>query len=334
MCSPKTVVIVHNDVGTSSSPDELDVLEQVNAVSSALQTLNFSPVRLPVTLNLEECAQRLRALNPQMIFNLFESVESTGRFIYLAPVLLDHLRIPYTGSGTSEIFITTHKVLTKEYLTHHGLPTPKWTTAEAVCRQPDAFPFPCIVKPIWEDASVGLDSESVFYDATSIQNWIDAFHGNRDELFVEEFVDGREFNISVLASAQGPEVMPHAEIQFHDFPAEVPRMVGYRAKWDEYSFESQHTVRSFQTNSVDEPLLSRMSEISLECWRKFNLKGYARVDFRVCANGQPEVLEINANPCISPDSGFVAACKQAGVSYVEMVRRILQDIPGVNGQRK
>ncbi|MBN2527190.1 MAG: ATP-grasp domain-containing protein [Deltaproteobacteria bacterium] len=330
MYTPKTVVIVHNSVDNSSSPDELDVLAQVDAVSNALDSLDFLPVPLAVTLNLEETASRLKELNPYCAFNLFESVESTGRFITFAPAVLDHLRIPYTGAGTSEIFVTTSKVLTKERLMHMGLPTPRWTTIDNILKEPEAFPFPCIVKPIFEDASVGLDSDSVCHDLTTLKQRMNEYSGNIDELFVEEFVDGREFNISILASPQGPEVMPHAEIQFLNFPKELPRMVGYRAKWDEQSFEAQHTVRRFQKTEKDKALVSAMTEISLDCWQTFNLRGYARVDFRVRANGQPEVLEINANPCISPDSGFVAACNEAKIGYVEMVQRILMDVRGLN----
>ncbi|MBN2342265.1 MAG: ATP-grasp domain-containing protein [Deltaproteobacteria bacterium] len=334
MCPPKTVVIVHNDVVGSDAPDELDVLEQVNAVSDALVTLDYAPVRLAVTLNLQATANLILKLKPHFVFNLFESVESTGRFIYFAPAVLDHLGVPYSGSSTREIFLTTHKVLSKEHLKANGLPTPRWTFVNKILTDLEEFPFPCIVKPIWEDASVGLDSASVFYDFDSLKKWADDQADNTSEMFIEEFVDGPEFNISILASPQGPEVLPPAEIKFVNFPSEMPRMVGYRAKWDADSFECQNTVRSFELSAHAAELVSAMTSIALQCWHKFNLRGYARVDFRVRKNGQPEVLEINANPCISPDSGFVAACEQAGVSYTAMIQRIVQDIHGLDSPGK
>ncbi|MBN2714283.1 MAG: D-alanine--D-alanine ligase [Deltaproteobacteria bacterium] len=329
MATNSNVVILHNAVSAKSTPDELDVLDQVNAVSDALQELGFTPVCLPVTLNLKQALTQLQQLNPLFAFNLFESVESSGRFIYFASAVLDHLQIPYTGSLTSEIFVTTNKIITKEYLTHFGIPTPEWTTLERLISQTDSFPFPCIAKPIFEDASVGLDSASVFRDAAAFQKWLKTFTGNPAEMFVEEFVDGREFNISVLASPNGPEVLPPAEIRFIDFPDTLPRIVGYRAKWEAESFECTHTVRSFDYPASDAALLKRLMELSLDCWQKFRLKGYVRVDFRVRSNGRPEVLEINANPCISPDSGFVAACQAANISYTEMIRRVLGDIAGI-----
>lgn len=325
----KTVAVIHNFVGNCSSPDEADVLEQVNCVSKALDELGFNPVSVPVTLNLTETSNRLKSINTLFAFNLFESVESTGRFIYFVPALLDHLKIPYTGSGTNEIFITTNKVITKEYIRNYGLPTPDWTTVGKIISGEINFPFPCIVKPVWEDASVGLDSESVVYNLSELTNRFKDKNISTDEYFIEEFIEGREFNISVLASPDGPVVLPQAEIEFINFPEEKPKIVGYKAKWDENSFECKNTVRTFRQSENDSTLLKKLSDISISCWENFNLHGYVRVDFRVRKNGQPEILEINANPCISPDSGFVAACEKAGINYTEMVKKIIYDIPGI-----
>jgi len=329
----KKVAILHNEVSAESSADELDVLDQVNAVSASLKELGYVPETIPVSLNLQKTSDKLKSINPLFAFNLFESFESTGKFIYFVPALLDHLKIPYTGSGTDEIFITTNKIITKEYLEKAGLPTPKWNSVEKIILSNGNFPFPCIVKPVWEDASVGLDSESVFKDFASLKNHFSQNIENGRELFAEEFIDGREFNISVLASPNGPQVLPQAEIEFIDFPDSKPKIVGYRAKWDENSFECKNTVRVFRKSEEDEELFARLSELSLKCWKLFNLRGYVRVDFRVRKNGQPEILEINANPCISPDSGFVAACKTAGINYTEMIKRIVEDIPGLKSER-
>ena len=88
-------------------------------------------------------------------------------------------------------------------------------------------------------------------------------------------------------------------------------------------------IRIFDTDKEDKPLIKKLSKISLDCWYLFRLHGYARVDFRVDSAGHLWVLEINANPCISPDSGFIAAANQAGLNYTEVIRRILSDVPGL-----
>jgi len=144
-------------------------------------------------------------------------------------------------------------------------------------------------------------------------------------LFAEGYVEGREFNLSLLAG----EVLPPAEIRFEGFPAGQPKMVDYRAKWDEESAEYRHTVRSFAFSPADAPLLEELAAIARRCWQAFGLRGYARVDFRVDPRGHPWVLEVNTNPCISPDGGFVAAASRAGLDLPALVGRILADVPGI-----
>jgi len=120
-------------------------------------------------------------------------------------------------------------------------------------------------------------------------------------------------------------VLPVAEILFEDYPEEKLRVVGYRAKWQEGSFEYAHTPRSFDYTVEDEPMVQRLKAIAKECWRVFGLRGYARVDFRVDDAGEPWVLEVNANPCVAPESGFIAAAAQAGLSYNQVIQRIIED---------
>jgi ribosomal protein S18 acetylase RimI-like enzyme len=120
-------------------------------------------------------------------------------------------------------------------------------------------------------------------------------------------------------------VLPPAEILFEGYPPQTLRIVGYRAKWDESSYEFQHTPRRFDFPPEDAALLSRLQGLACQCWQAFGLNGYARVDFRVDAGGQPWILEINANPCLSPDAGFAAALQAAGVTYPTAIDRILAD---------
>jgi D-alanine-D-alanine ligase len=114
-------------------------------------------------------------------------------------------------------------------------------------------------------------------------------------------------------------------MRFVGYPPGKRKVVGYRAKWDDGSFESLHSQRSFEFAESDDPLLQELVDMSRRCWHLFGMRGYARVDFRVDEDNQPWVLEINANPCLSPDAGFMAAAAEAGLSYKEVVERIIQD---------
>ena len=190
---------------------------------------------------------------------------------------------------------------------------------------------PWLVKSAWEHASVGLDEDSVLQEADR-ENLLAEMERRRASLggvcLAEAFIDGREFNLSVLAGENGPEVLPPAEIRFDAYPPGKVRVVGYRSKWEEGSFEFNHTPRSFRFPATDAPLLAHLKALALKCWQLFDLRGYARVDFRIDGEGRPWILEVNANPCISPDAGFQAAAGEAGLGFPETLRRIMQDIPG------
>ena len=129
----------------------------------------------------------------------------------------------------------------------------------------------------------------------------------------------------MIGNGGQPVVLPIAEIKFIDFPVEKPKIVGYRAKWDEDSFEFKNTVRHFVDEKKEETLSNQIKQICLKCWEVFDLRGYARVDFRMDENGRLYVLEINANPCISADSGFVAAANKMGLRTKEIVNFIIKD---------
>ena len=246
----------------------------------------------------------------------------------MAPSILDCLNIPYTGARTEAIFITSQKLLAKRFMQMSGLDTPPWISPD----EPRANPFTpdCyVIKSVWEHASVGLDEDSI----VSVQNekkLHKIMKAKRDSLggacFAEAFIAGREFNLSLLAGPDGPEVLPPAEIRFDDYPPGKLHVVGYRAKWDEASFEYQHTPRTFEFPVEDAPLLKKLTDLALECWQLLDLKGYARVDFRVDQAGKPWILEINTNPCLSPDAGFHAAAKCAGLKFSGVIERIIADM--------
>ncbi|MFZ5940540.1 MAG: D-alanine--D-alanine ligase family protein [Bacteroidota bacterium] len=315
-------LILYNRLSENPLPDELDVLDQVAVVEEALQKLGYEVRREWFNLDLSRAKEVIGSFAPDFVFNLVESVDGKGRLIYLAPALLEAMNMPFTGSGAQSIFLTSNKVLTKQFFRYSDIPTGEWfSTAEAELVAPDKR---YIIKPLWEDGSVGITEEGVFHGNDPALPAA-AAPLNPEDYFIEEYIHGREFNISMLGGPNGPQVMPPAEIRFIDFPEGKPHILGYKSKWVEDSFEYIHTVRSFDFPESDRPLLDRVSEISLRCWKEFNLKGYVRVDIRVDRDGKPFVLEINANPCISPDAGFYAACRKAGLEFTEVIERIIYD---------
>ncbi|RJR50839.1 MAG: D-alanine--D-alanine ligase [Desulfobacteraceae bacterium] len=327
------VAVLHDVVSREDAgPDQTDVLVQAESVSAALRELGYDPITISASLDFSALTRTLKDLRPSFIFNLVESVEGHGRLIYLPPAIFDCLRIPYTGAGTDAIYLTTNKPAAKKALAGCSIKTPHYYSEKTFERAPGFLPGLYIVKAVWEHASIGLDEESVITaedpsDLLARIREMEARLGT--DCFAESYVEGREFNLSVLAGEKGPQVLPPAEIRFESYPEGMRRIVGYRAKWLENSFEYLHTNRSFDFPAPDDALLQSLAEIAARCWNLFDLRGYARVDFRVDAEGIPWVLEVNANPCLSPDAGFAAAAKRAGLSFTGVVERIIQDTEGL-----
>jgi D-alanine-D-alanine ligase len=353
------VVILHPAVAADAAPEDQDTLVQVRLISEGLAALGHRPIPLACTLDFAALRRELAALAPGKVFNLVESVEGADSLQHLPTAVLDALGIPYTGNSTEAIFQTTHKLLAKQLLDLAGLPTPRWLAAGGgwkkgtqgvpgphlperpegghrcaalVDAQMGTVPFfpplrpPCILKAVWEHASRGLDEENVLQqgDAAEVQRRLAEYAARIGRpCFAEQFVEGREFNLAVLDGPRGPEPLPPAEIDFSAFPPGKPRIVGHRAKWIEGSFEFANTPRRFDFPGEDRPLLDRLRDLTLAVCRLFSLRGYARVDFRVDRSGQPWILEINTNPCLSPDAGFAAALDRAGIPPHEAIRRIL-----------
>jgi D-alanine-D-alanine ligase len=318
------IVIMHGRVPAGARPDEQDVLEEVRQVSAALTTLGYEPVPLPLSLDLETAVRKLGDLEPMMVFNLVESIAGQDRFLHLAPCLLDSLGIPYTGAGSQGMYLASNKLLAKRLLAQAGMATPPWSGAEQALASGPDFDPPYIVKSVWDNASLGL--ECIFDTRQQLCDHLAdlAATTRLADKFVERYVEGREFNLSLLQSGSEAEVLPPAEMLFMDYPPQMPRIVGYTAKWDPSSFEYTHTVRTFDFGKEDRQLIEQLCELALACWDQLGIGGYARVDFRVDGQGSPWILEVNPNPCLSADAGLVAAAFRAGYSYRELVQRILR----------
>lgn len=321
-----TITILHQHVPADAPADERDVLDQASAIHAALAAKGHAATVLACTDDLGNVRRKLEVLRPDCVFNLVETLNNSGRLIHLAPAVWEVAGIPFTGSSADALYLTTHKLLSKERMRAAGLPVPEWVqggetnaqhptlNAQRSTRESD-----WIVKSVWEHASVGLTDASILRGLTAAEAAAHVPSGS----FAERFIDGREFNLALLAGPGGPEVLPPAEIVFEDFPADKPRIVGYSAKWDEGSFEYAHTVRRFAGADADGALLAELKRLALRGWEVFGLGGYARVDFRVDAAGTPWILEVNANPCLSPDSGFAAALEQAGIPYADAMEQIV-----------
>lgn len=322
--------LLHDAVAADAAPDAQDTLVQARSVEAALRELGHDVETCAIDGDLAALCARCVDDPPSLVFNLVEALEGSDAAAVAVPALLDGLGVRYTGSPAAAIALANDKCAAKSLFARLGLPTAPWFAGD---RHDVPFaPGRYIVKARFEHASLGLEADAIvdLHDAAAARRVL-ADRGRRlgRPCFAERFVDGREFNLSLLEGPDGVDVLPPAEIDFSAFPTGTPRLVGYRAKWIESSFEYHHTPRRFDFAAQDTALLKRLRDLAHAAFDALGLAGYARVDFRVDAAG-PWILEVNANPCLSPDAGFAAALERAGLSYRQAIARILRAATGTD----
>lgn len=321
MANAAYVPVLHG--ATTERPDEEDTLIAAEAVAGALMRLGYRTDIVHLGLDFTGI-EALARQQPLCVFNLVEAIGGDAGLAHIAPTLFDYHQLAYTGADAIAWRSLLSKPSVKEKLSAAGLPTPAWSLDGNGLKGVDR----AIVKSLVEHASFGIDAASVVPASGAASEIVlrEARFGGA--FFAEAYIDGREFNISVLEGANGPVVLPPAEIAFVDFPAGRPKIVDYAAKWDAGSAAFDSTPRTFDFPSEDMPLLSRLARLSEAAWRLFRLRGYARVDFRIDSDGKPWILEININPCLTPDAGFVAAAGRAGYGFDALIDKIVTATAG------
>jgi D-alanine-D-alanine ligase len=304
---------------------EQGVIACAHAVAEALETAGHRVALVPIHSDVE---LTLAPYPPTdwVVFNLGEGLE--GRLFEEARIAwaLEAMGYSFTGSGGDAIARSTHKGRAKALLAAAGVPTPPWQVfydpTEVEESGVATLPFPLIVKPVAEDASLGVTMDAVVHTPAALQARVAyVVERYRQGALAEQFIAGREFNISLWGDP--PAVLPLAEIDFGAFTDPFQQIVSFAAKWEEDSFAYHHTPVVCPA-SVAPVLRDRIMATARRAWRAIGCRGYARVDMRVAADGTPYVVEVNCNPDISPDAGFFRAARAAGYDYVRMAAHILK----------
>ena len=255
-----------------------------------------------------------------VVFNLLEGLGNRAELEPEAVAILERLGYRYTGSSAESIALCLDKARTKETLVSHGIPTP----AYQVCANAEievCVPLPAIVKPVAEDASLGIDDRAVVTTPEQLRKRVRyVVETYQQPALVEEFINGREFNIAVWGNGS-PECLPLAEIDYSAFEDPLRRICSYAAKWEPERAE-YHLTPVTCPAKVPRRLANRIRRVAVSAYEAVACQGYGRVDMRV-RDELPYVLEVNPNPDISPDAGFARAAEAAGYPYPEMSERIL-----------
>ena len=320
------VPVIHASCGDRAN--ERDTTCAADAVSAALVRLGH---RSPV-IALDPDFSPLRGLaskRPLAVFNLVEAVDGSAALAPLGAVLLAHLGLTFTGASAAAWWETLSKTGVKQRLRAAGLPTADWWLAD----DPVPPDVTVIVKSVIEHGSLGMDASSVVPGSAAAAEMRARARRFGGSFFAERFLPGREFNVALLGTAAAPEMLPIQEIVF-DLPAGAVAVVDYAAKWEEGSPACRGTLRRFGIERREPALAQRLRALAVEVWTLFALSGYARIDIRSDAAGEPFILEVNVNPCLTPDAGFVAAAARAGLDYDAMIARILALATGDGTERR
>jgi D-alanine-D-alanine ligase len=324
---PLKVAIIYNDP-FADSPGEIGeseaiigVLEEVVAVKKALLELGHEVQQVALRKPLETVRQTIRDIKADLIFNLFEGFDDDPNTEPVVTAMMEEIGIPFTGNPSSVLALTLDKFKMKRVLQKANVASPPAQVLTPHDILTFTLNFPCIVKPKDEDASHGLTRASIVNNMEQLFEQVNYISSNfRGQAMVEEFVDGREFNASVLGNRE-LELVEISEITY-SLPPELPRILTFESKW----FEETDYYKGTGV-TCPAPLSGKLREdvvnAVLASCRAAGCRGYARVDVRQDKDGSIKVLEVNANPDLTPELGIARQAATRGMTYADLIQKIV-----------
>jgi D-alanine-D-alanine ligase len=298
-------------------------MEEYDALVKGLRRAGFRARGVNLADDLHELERLFVRNRPDVVFNVVEHYRSDPENESHIAALLDVYEMPYTGSGPFALSLCRRKGLTKHLLLAHGVPTPRYRMVyERKLSRRHGLHYPLIVKPAREDASVGVDRDSVVHDYPALLARLDyAITEFAGPVLVEEFIEGKELHVSVWGNDE-PEVLPIVEFDFSDLPADHPRIISFDAKWNPLD-EVFHQVFTVCPARISKRALKRVQAAALAAYRVTGCRDYARLDLRLTKGDHPFVLEVNPNPDLTEGVSFMESAEQAGYTFEAALKVIV-----------
>ena len=335
MLPRRCVVLVNSDFesrvaelssdGPRAYEADAAVLDTAREVRHAIAGLGIDVDELRVTRSLRGVVDELRARGAEVVFNLVESIDNDYGREWEVPALLERHGFAYTGNGARPLKLCRAKDQTRRVLKAENVRVARGVVvrgAPAGGRR-GKLVFPAFVKPARVDGSIGVDADSLVYDHAQLERRIATLvaAGLAGPFMVEEYLPGKEINVSLFPSPeQGGFVVP-TEIDFSPVPDHLPRFVTYESKWNPQSPE--YASRSVPA-ALDGPLQAEVELLARRAFRALGGSAYGRVDMRLDRDGRPCVIDVNPNNDIHPDAGLVTAAKSVGLSYGQLIAGVLE----------
>jgi D-alanine-D-alanine ligase len=325
----RVLVLVHE---TLVPPDTLEgVRDQAAAecrteydVVSCLRKAGHDVRPIGIGDSLTELRAAIHDWQPQVCFNLLEEFGGIVTYDQHVVAYLELLRQAYTGCNPRGMMLSRDKVLSKQILAYHRIPTPHFAVFRrgGAVRIPKALRYPLFVKSATEDASLGISQASIVEDAQRLRERIAFIHEHtQSNALVEEYVAGRELYVGVLGNERIRTLTPW-EFLFGELKPGRAAIATRKAKWDR-EYQLRHGISSGRAEELPAGLAEKLDRLARRIYRALHMSGYARIDFRVGADGTPFVLEANANPNLEEEEDFALAALHDGIAYPALLGRIM-----------
>jgi D-alanine-D-alanine ligase len=295
----------------------------VDQVADSLRRSRHDVSILGVHGDVHSLIAGLHERKPELVFNLMEMFGDDLNGDVAVVGLLEILGIPYTGGGPGEFYLRSDKALAKKLLAFEGVQSPDFAvfTRQAGFETGGNLRMPMFVKPLRADASIGIDGRSLVHTFDELVSRVQAIHNTVDSAaLAEEFVDGREFYVGVIGNDR-PVALPPIEVDFTGFPADKPRIMDQKAKFERGTEEFKGTKSVLA--KVSDELQARLWKTSLDAYRALRVRDYGRVDLRLAQTGELFVIEVNASCYLEQAGEFAMAAQAAGIEYDELINRIV-----------
>ena len=300
------------------------VTEEYEAIAKALSEEGYETELLNIQEDIEVLIELLSKNPPEVVFNLIEHYKGDPELENLVAGLYTLYGVRYTGSGPFTLALCQRKGMTKQLLLANNVPTPRYRLlSEPKLPARHGLHYPMIVKPAREDASSGVEKDSVVYNLDQLNDRIKkVFQEFNQPILVEEFIEGRELHVSVLGN-EPPEVLPIIEFDFSELPSDHPSIISYDAKWDPLK-ESFHRVHSVCPANLSKRLEKKVRDATLAAYKITGCLDYARMDIRLTKDNKVFLLEVNPNPDLTESVSFMESAEKKGLSFGETLSKIVE----------
>ena len=303
--------------------EKLTPIEEYELLAKRLQKTGIQAYTLNIADDILQLLNDIKKNKPDVIFNFVELYKEDSRLEMNAVSFMELTGIPYTGAPPMALSNCQSKVLAKRILKTYGIDTPDFmVVSEVKSKLKHQLKFPLMVKPAYEDASVGIENGSIVSNNKALKERIEYVNSFFCQpALIEEFIDGRELNVAVIGDTR-PRALPISEIDFSKMPSHLYNIVSYQAKWDPHH-EAYHKTIPICPAKLPKNIELKAKEIAIKAFQIMGCRDYARIDIRLSKDNQLYVLEVNPNPDLTEGAGFMRSAEAAGYSYTKALKRII-----------